>query len=270
MSRELTSSAMKQLTEADAEVIKSKQAQSLGRYDYAEKYMSSAIKSREQALGSDDPGVAELQSELGQIYSELGNYTEANALFDQAIKKLEAAYYDGHYKLGPVYAAQTSNFIKQGQFEQAEAPAMKAQDIFSKTLTGEHRLALEATYKLALIYKQLGKFADAMKLFVKAKKAIESPMGPLDEFKYLEALIQEADGKVDEADKAFKIALDCFKKRRNFRRLASCSRRYAEFLEKQGKTQEANAAMKDAEFYDSVSGGLSRNDDMFASTLVKA
>ncbi len=270
MTKQLTSADLNSLSESDALVSKARKASSLGYHDFAETYLTDAARLRKAVLGEDDAGVAELENDLGAEKTELGKYEEAHALFDKALTTLKAKYYDGHFKIGPVCNNLATCYIRQGKFEPAEEVTKQALDVFSKTLHGEHRLILEATYKLATIYKQLNRNADALKLFAKVKKGIESPLGPIDEFKFLEATIQESEGKIDEAEKAFKAAIDAFKSRKNFHRLGQCMVRYAEFLRRRERLEEAEAVSVKAGYYKAVSTNHSRNDDLFCATLMKA
>jgi len=266
----LTASALKNLSESEWTVDKAKQYLKLGKLDVVEELLGQAINQRKSALEAKDPGVADLLDLLGEVKAELGKYEEAHECFNTALKIYEQAFYAGHYKLGPVYNHQATCYIKEGKFEPALEVCLKAQDIFSKTLSGEHRLALEAAYKLATIYRQLSKPDEALKIITKVKKNVESPLGPFEEFAFLEALLQEDEKKPELADKAYRDAITGFKQRRSFARLGQCMQRYSEFLSTQGKTNEAAETLKQSQHYKEIGEGQSRSDDIFSATLLRA
>lgn len=266
----LTASALKNLSESEWTVDKAKQYLKLGKLDVVEELLSQAIKQRKEAVEAKDPGVADLLDLLGEVKAELGKYEEAHECFDTALKIYEQAFYAGHYKLGPVYNHLTTCYIKQGKFEPALDVCLKAQDIFGKTLSGEHRLTLEAAYKLATIYRQLGKPDEALKVLTKVKKNVESPLGPFEEFAFLEALLNEDENKPELAEKAYKEALGGFKQRRAFSRLGQCLQRYSEFLKVQGKSSESDEALRQSNHYKTIGESQSRSDDIFSATLLRA
>lgn len=266
---ELTFKAMENLSESEWKVDKAKLYLRQGKYDVAETLFSEAINQRKSAVGTMDPGVADLLDQLGEIKVELQKYQEAHECFDTALKIYETVYYAGHYKLGPVFNHQATCYIKEGKFEAALDVCLKAQDIFGKTLSGEHRLALEAIYKLATIYRQLAKPDEALKLITKAKKNVETPLGPFEEFAFLEALLQEDSKKPDLAESSYQQAIAGFKQRRSFRRLSQCMQRYAEFLKSQSKNKEADAALHEAQRYKAIGEASSKSEDIFPATLLR-
>jgi len=266
----LTANALKNLSESEWTVDKAKGYLKVGKYNVAEELFSQAVNQRKDAVGAEDPGVADLLDQLGEIKVELGKYGEAHECFETAIKIYEKVYYAQHFKLGPVYSHQATCYIKEGNFEKALEVCLKAQDIFGKTLSGEHRLALEATYKLATIYRQLKKSDEAIKIITKAKKNVETPLGPFEEFFFLEALLQEDEKKPDLAEKSYKDAIAGFKQRRAYKRLGQCLLRYSEFLKTQNKNNEAETAAREGAHYKSLGDQQSRSDDIFPATLLRA
>lgn len=266
----LNAQALKSLSESEWTVDKAKQYLKLGKLDVVEELLSQAINQRKAALETKDPGVADLLDLLGEVKAELGKYEEAHECFNTALKIYEQAFYAGHYKLGPVCNHQATCYIKEGKFEAALEVCLKAHDIFGKTLSGEHRLTLEAAYKLATIHRQLGKPDEALKIITKVKKNVESPLGPFEEFAFLEALLQSDEKKPDLADKAYQEAIAGFKARRSYKRLGQCMQRYSEFLNGEGKASDAQAMLKQSQHYKTIGEGQTRSDDIFSATLLRA
>ncbi len=262
---------LQKLSESEWIVDKAKGFLHQGKLELAENQFSDAILTRKQAVGDvADAGVADLLDQLGEVKMELNKYQEAHECFDSAITIYEKLYYPLHFKLGPVLSHKATCFIREGKWEQALDLCLKAVDIFSKTLSGEHRLTLEATYKLCTIYRHLKKPDEAIKLIAKTKKNVDTPLGPMEEFSFLEGLLNEDEGKADLADKAYLEAINGFRKRRNLKRLADCLARYSEFLKKQNRNEEATKAATEADFLKITSAQISRSDDLFPSTLLRA
>lgn len=266
----LSASALKNLSESEWTVDKAKDYLKAGNFTVAEQLFTQAVNQRKNAVGTEDPGVADLLDQLGEIKVELNKYSEATECFESALQIFEKTYYAGHFKVGLVYSHLTTCYIREGNFEKALDVCLKAQDVFSKTLSGEHRMALEAVYKLATIYRQLKKPDEAIKVITKAKKNVDTPLGPGEEFAFLEALLQEDENKPELADKCYRDAIAGFKQRRAFKRLGQCLQRYSEFLKGQNKTTEAEKAAAQAQHYKSIGEGQSRSDDIFPATLLRA
>jgi tetratricopeptide (TPR) repeat protein len=266
----LTASAMKNLSESEWTVDKAKDYLKVHNFKVAEQLFSQAVKQRTDAVGAEDPGVADLLDQLGEVKVELNKYSEAIECFESANKIFEKVFYAGHFKVGLVYSHLTTCYIREGNFEKALDACLKAQDVFGKTLSGEHRMALEAVYKLATIYRQLKKPDEALKIITKAKKNVETPLGPNEEFSFLEALLQEDENKPELAEKAYRDAIAGFKQRRSFKRLGQCLQRYSEFLKGQNKNSESEKIASQAAQYKTIGETQSRNDDFFPATLLRA
>lgn len=270
MATPITSDQLKKLTQADTLVDKGKMYFDHGRFEESRDFYQKALEKRIEAFDASDPSVAEVHHALGVSLGELGEYDSANQNFDKAIEIYEKAFYDGHYNLGPVLLHQASFMMREEKWSDAEPICLRAQQIFQKTLSGENKLFVEATYRLAIIYRKVGKGADALKLFVRLKKVLESPLGPDEEFKYLEALIKQDEGKPHEAEKSYLDAIKGFENRRNLLRLADCMRSYAELLKSQKNDEEASKLLEEAKQIEENSEGLSYSGALFTSTLLKA
>lgn len=237
-------------------------------YDAARTMFEQASGVLQEAVGTEDARLADLHDELGVVRIHLNKFSEAHDSFNAALLIFEKLYYDGHYKVGFVHLHQTDCFLREGKKEAAEESCTKANDILGKTLSGEHRLALEAAYKLAAIQRELGKNADALKVITKVKKGVETPLGPFEEFRFLEAMIMEDEGKPEEAGKAYLDAINGFKQRRGFKRLADCLERYSKFLANNGRNDDSQTVARAAVQYRKLA--TSRSEDIFPATLLRA
>lgn len=257
-----------QLAEAERLIERGRAHLKVENYDAAETMFKQGADVLQGAVGSEDARLAELHDELGVVRTHLNKFSEAHDNFNSALLIFEKLYYDGHFKVGLVHLHQTDCFLKEGKKEAAEASCIKASEILGKTVSGEHRLALEAAYKLATINRDLGKNAEALKVIAKVKKGVETPLGPFEEFRFLEAMIMEDEGKAEEAGKAYLDAINGFKQRRGFRRLADCLERYSKFLSGNGRNDDAKTVARAALSYRKLA--TSRSEDIFPSTLLRA
>lgn len=270
MEKQLSGEHLNNLSQADLLIDQGKTHFEHGRFEEAKGCFAKALEKRNAALGEDAPDCAEARHYLGLSLAETNAFEEAEREFVRSVEIYEKAFYEGHFKLAPVLMDHAAFLMKAGQWEKAEPLCLRAQDIFSKTLHGEHRLIIESTYRLGIIYRKLAKYADAIKLFVKVKKAFESPYGPTEEFKYLEALINQDQGKAKEAETAYLEAIKGFEHRRNLPRLADCLRSYAELLKSQKLSERADEIIAKAEAIEERAEGLSFSGALFTSTLLKA
>ena len=117
---------------------------------------------------------------------------------------------------------------------------------------------------------KLGKNAEAEKLLTKAQKQVDSPLGPLEDFHFMLAEINEQAGKNEEAEKFFKSAIDGFEQRRSYPRLVICLRRYGEFLTNQKRKDDAARAEEQASKFADFSKSWHHSDDIFVATLLRA
>ncbi len=245
------------------------QAQIKKQYSVAAKLYDQALKKREKALG-DDPSVAQIMDELGGVYMQGGNYNESERQFTNALAMAEKCLYPGHALLSPILQNLSELHIKQGKYAEAEPFATRALEINEKTLSGEHRTNLLSILRLGMIQRKLGKQADAEKTLTKALKHIDSPLGPLEEFKYELAMLFQEQGKNPEAEKAYKEAVDGFEYRGNLPRLAECLTSYAEFLKENNRAKEADALLARAKTSRELSQDWHHSADIFPSTLLRA
>lgn len=259
----------KKLYESEALLDRARAARAIKHYPAAQQLYTAALDSRTEALGK-DVSVAQIMDEFGTLCVELGEFGIAEQLFNDAAAMIESIFYAGHATLAPMLEHLADMYIKQGKYAEAEPIATRALEVNDKTLTGEHRTTLQSVYRLAEVQRKLGKFADAEKTLTKALKHVDTPLGPLEEFKYNLALLFEDQGKAPEADKAYQEAIEGFEYRRTLPRLAQCLDSYAAFLKKNNRADEAGKASLRAEKMREISKDWNHSQDMFPSTLLRA
>lgn len=238
------------------------------RYELAEALYKEALDKRLSVLGQDDPSIANVIFELGLLYESIGREEEAINLYEQAVSILEKAFYPGHGKLAPILEHQADCYIRLGKLLEAEPILKRAVEINEKTLSAEHRQTLESAHKLARLCQKLGKLTEAETILTKALKQLDTPLGPAEEFHYDLALVYAGQGKMMEAEKAFKEAIEGFKSRGNYGGLVKCLEGYAELLKTQNRKtdlEEVEAAAKRMR-----AAKYMGQRDVFPATLLRA
>lgn len=239
------------------------------QYSTAASLFDQAAKRREKALG-DDISVAKILDQLGVVYAQTGNWAEAEKTLTAALTMGEKALYAGHFWLAEICQHLAEMYIAQQKFAEAEPYAARALEITEKTLSGEHRTTLQNIQRLGMVQRKLDKLPDAEKTLTKALKHIDSPLGPLEEFKYELAMLSQAQNKLPEAEKAYKEAIEGFEYRSNLPRLAECLTSYAEFLKANGRANEADLILARATTARELSRDWKHSQDIFPSTLLRA
>lgn len=238
------------------------------RFQQAEALFKEALEKRLSVLGQDDPSVANVIVELGLLYETTVREEEAINLYAQAISILEKAFYSGHGRLAPILEHQADCYIKQGKLLEAESILKRALEINEKTLSAEHRQTLESAHKLALLCQKLGKLTEAEAILTKALKQLDTPLGPAEEFRCDLALVYRAQGKIAEAEKSFKQAIEGFRSRGNYPGLARCLEGYAEFLKSQDRKTDSEQVEAVAKRMHAAK--YMNRHDVFSATLLRA
>ena len=240
------------------------------KYAEAEAKLKSALEKRISVVGENDKSVAEINKQLGETALLAGNTDAATTYFQKAASVLEATFYAGHALIAPVLEHIVNILMAQGKYAEAEPICQRAMEISDKTLSGEHRQTLGLTVKMATIQMKLGKWADAEKLLTKSSKNVDSPLGPLEEYQYMLAQIQDEQGKPEEADKLYKSAIAALEQRKSYATLVECLGKYAAFLKKQSRQKEVAEIEAQAAKFKAYSLNWQHNPDIFSSTLLRA
>ncbi|HEY9682230.1 MAG TPA: tetratricopeptide repeat protein [Drouetiella sp.] len=257
------------LYESEALVDQASLAAGKRQFSRAESLFEQAAKRREKAIG-EDVSVAQILDELGAVQIALGKYADAEKTLTNALSMAEKALYAGHGLLVPFCQHLADLFILQSKWAEAEPYAARALEISEKTLSGEHRTTLQNIQRLGMVQSKLDKQAEAEKTLTKALKHIDSPLGPLEEFKYELAMLFQAQGKTAEAEKAYKEAIEGLEYRSALPRLAQCLTSYAEFLKANNRAGETEKLLERAKTAREASRDWHHSPDIFPSTLLRA
>jgi len=240
-----------------------------GEKAQAEALYKKALDERIKAVGAADGSVGAYMHELGAFQLAIGNFAAAEETLKKSLEVTQTAYYAGHFALAPILDDLADLYLRQDNFTDAEPILVRQLDIVDKTVSGEHRLVYETMHKLAYVYRKLNKPADGEKVLLKALKTIDTPLGPVEEFRFDLALLYEETGKTAEAETNFKQSVEGFEQRGNYRRMADALLAYSAFLKKNGKNEQA---AKTGELGARIreKHGSDHTGDIFAATLLRA
>jgi len=268
MPTELTEEQVRNLSQSSSQYLDARLKVQSGKPEQAEMLLKESFRCRELALGKDDQGLASIADELGLCYLAGGRYEEAEQQFKAALAILEKNFYPGHARHYPVLEHLGECLIARKEFAEAEPILKRALEISEKTMSGEHRAIFELIWKLTGVYQKLEKFSDAEALLAKGMKQLETPLGPIDEFRYQLAVVFASLGKDKEAEVAYRQAIEGLQRRSDYKRLADCLDSFAGFLQKSGQSSQAELASKRARLIRQTYG--KSDHDIFPATLLRA
>ena len=133
----------------------------LGLYARAHELAKSALDSRSQLLGPNDPKTLESMAQLGWIISSEGHYYEAEKLERQALAGARRILGSNN----PLTIEATENLAgtldEQGHFDEVEKLERGVIETATRTLGPDSTQALRAKYILAGALFNLGRYAEA-------------------------------------------------------------------------------------------------------------
>ncbi|HEY9793630.1 MAG TPA: hypothetical protein V6D22_24745, partial [Candidatus Obscuribacterales bacterium] len=122
---------------------------------------------------------------------------------------------------------------------------------------------LRSMLKLARLYLDQRKSEQAESIIGAAMKHVDTPLGPVAEFRYQLALAYMQEGKQKEAEKLFDECIGLFKQRHNYGRVADC-------FEQQAKLAGSKPQPDQVAKYRQLSLKYPYPKDIFLATLLRA
>jgi CHAT domain-containing protein/tetratricopeptide (TPR) repeat protein len=148
-----------------------------GRYVEAERLFRRALKSREIALGRDDPDTLNTAHNLGTALRGLHRYAEAEALYRRTLQTMERVLGPDHPDtLNTVYQL-AHNYDDQSRYAEAEPLFRRALETRTRVLGGDHPDTLESADDLAHNYRQQDRYAEAEPLLQRTFQTRERLLG---------------------------------------------------------------------------------------------
>ena len=152
-----------------------------GRYETSKRLLELAVSILQKARGVDDPVVAEMLVELGEIHYQQRQLDEAKRLYLLAWAIAEKG------KVSPVLNAAILHSLStihgsQGDSDEAERFATLAVDFTKTHLGGEHPFHVVAVSDLAHALRSKGRMDDAGKLYARAVSICEERGEPFKQY----------------------------------------------------------------------------------------
>ncbi|MBS2005703.1 MAG: tetratricopeptide repeat protein [Cyanobacteria bacterium SZAS TMP-1] len=230
--------------------------------------LQQVLVKRIAVFGPDDLSLVKVQEKIADIYIKHEQFDQADNSLRDAQRILESHYHTGHSCFGPICERQADILAARGKFAEAEPLLRRASEIYTNTLTMENRATLRTFYKLAKLYIQLDRPEDARKTIEKAMKYVDTPLGPVSEFRFQMALAQVMSKNNNEAKVLLKDASEGFRQRSNYMRVVECLQKYADICRECGEYAQAEVALKEAERYQGLEHFYP--EDIFVATLLRA
>jgi tetratricopeptide (TPR) repeat protein len=259
---------VKSLSEARALETRADKLCEKGAYAEALPLLQQVLPKRIAVFGADDLSIVKVLEKIADIYMKQDQLDQADMSLLEAERILEGHYHSGHSFFGPVCEMRADILTVRGKFAEAEPLLRRASEIYTNTLTMENRATLRSFYKLAKLYIQLDRPEDSKKTIEKAMKYVDTPLGPVSEFRFQMALAQVMSKNNNEAKVLLKDASEGFRQRSNYMRVVECLQKYATICRESGEYAQADVALKEAERYHSLEHFYP--EDIFVATLLRA
>lgn len=149
-----------------------------GRYQEALRYAEELVPAGEKAFGNDHHYVATFLNNLAWLYSSLGNYPKAEALYKRSLEITEKTFGPEHGKMVTSLSNLALLYQKLGEYAKAEPIYQRALAISEKALGPEHPDAALCLNNLGGLYADFGDYIKAEPLFKRSLAIREKVLGP--------------------------------------------------------------------------------------------
>ena len=120
---------------------------------------------------------ARLMVTMGDVYGNLGLYSEAEMLLEQSLETRRRVLGDDHLDTLRSMAGLAALYWNQGRFEETEQLQRESMETRTRVLGREHRETLQSINDLALTYWSQGRLEEAEPLFLEAIAAQKHVLG---------------------------------------------------------------------------------------------
>lgn len=186
----------------------------LGLYQQAEPLLDEALALRQDLLGANHRGVAEVLLALGRMYRDTGRPEDALDATERALRIQSRSLaadapelVSGLHQLGTVH-------IRRGEYDTAKGVLERARDIAENALPRDSLELAELASALGASHAYRGEFADAEVQYRQALDIYEKSHGPdhpmVAGVVSSLALLAQHDGRFAEQDRLFQRALDIY------------------------------------------------------------
>jgi len=133
-----------------------------GMFDEAETALRKAIELRTEALGADDPAVAESLHTLSNVYSRQGRYGEAERAARRAVELREEHFGPDHDLVADSLNNLAAVYFHVGRYVDAEELFRRSLAIHERVFGPDHVEVANNVSNLATIYRNAGQFDEAI------------------------------------------------------------------------------------------------------------
>ncbi|MCI8364183.1 MAG: tetratricopeptide repeat protein [Eubacterium sp.] len=165
------------LAEAYDLIEQAKEEKDKGHYFESEKMLLRARKIKEKLLGPEHLEMAEIDSELAEVYINQGRYKEAEELNQKSLSIREKVLGEEHPDTAAGYNNLAVVYESQGRYKEAEELNKKSLSIREKVLGEGHPQTAESYSNLALVYESQGRYKKAEELHLKSIRIKEKVLG---------------------------------------------------------------------------------------------
>jgi tetratricopeptide (TPR) repeat protein len=109
-----------------------------------------------KALGNENSDVARSYNNLGELYHSLGNCTQAEVLYSQALAILEQLYQGDHPQISTIFNNLGMLYEDQKRYKEAKPLLEKALDMRRRLYKGDHIQIATILNNLAELYRSQG------------------------------------------------------------------------------------------------------------------
>ena len=143
-------------------------AYQLGHYAEAQGQLEAALRTAEEAFGTQDR-LAQSLNRLATLYQAQGKHAEAEPLFKQALAIWEKAVGPDHPNVATILNNLAEVYRAQGKYDEAEPLQKRALTIREKVLGPEHPDVAQILENYAALLRKTGRSAEANKMEARAK-----------------------------------------------------------------------------------------------------
>ncbi len=219
-----------------------------GLYRHSAGIFKLAMSQYEENVWLDIKIKARILDELGNCYFCIGDFDQAKSYYFRSLEITERRWHKEHANLTPVLDHLSQLCMAEKTFDQAIGTCKRSLAIKEKYLAATNANVLESMRMCAIIEIELGNFKEAKSLLEKGIAVLkETTIGPVEEFVYVLARVNEKQGRAEKAESLYKQAIDTFTQRGGRAgRLARCLKDYSAFVRDQGRSEEAESLLKKA------------------------
>ncbi|MBA2393511.1 MAG: tetratricopeptide repeat protein [Ktedonobacteraceae bacterium] len=156
----------------------------LGEYCYqrayyrdAETYLTNALQSCEQTMGSDHLDTAHVLNNLARVYHKLAHYQEAEEHYQRAETILKQIWGTEHSEIAQVLNDLALLYSDWGKYQEAEVLYQEVISMYEHTIGSDDPETAAALNNLATVYDELGKHSLATSLYQSAFSIEERTLG---------------------------------------------------------------------------------------------